>query len=643
MPRIRQIKTNFTSGEISPNLLGRGDLSAYENGAKKLRNVHVFPTGGVSRRPGLRFIDQISGNGRLIDFEFNIEQTYLMAFTHKKLTIYANDIKIENKETPWSEEQLKQIIWTQSADTLLICHPDIEPQKIIRTRNGSFIIEPWRFYQNNNISYQPFYKFGNDDITLRPNNTSGNITITASAKFFNQGHINCYFKIADRQVLITSVNANGLSARATVKQNLANRAATQDWQEQAFSPVHGWPISCIFHQDRLVIGGSRDLPNRLWFSKSSDLFNFDMGTGKDDEAIEFAILSDQVNAIRAVFSARHLQILTSGAEWMVTGDPLTPRSIQLKRQTRVGSPTDRYVPPMDVDGATLYVSRTGKELREFLFTDMEQAYQSNDLAMLAGHIINHPIDQAFMKNTRLLYQVMQDGTLATVTIFRPESVTAWSVQETDGYFKSVSVVGEDIYVLVKRGDDDNAIYTIEIFDDNFNTDSGKIFKTSDDDKKIWPQVLPHLSSNKVKIIADGIVREDIIINENGSIILQQPAKIIEVGIGYNHEIEPLPAYQQGMVAVGQGAPIRLVKAVFRLLNTSALEVNTGNGANPVPFKRLTKTGVLDSPITSFTGDKTVRALGWQRGEPKPLWLVEQDIPLPCTILSILTEISSPIN
>ena len=643
MPRIRQIKTNFTSGEISPNLLGRGDLSAYENGAKRLRNVHVFPTGGISRRPGLRLIDIASGNGRLIDFEFNIEQTYLMVFTNKKVTIYANDIKLESKETPWSEQQLKQIIWTQSADTLLICHPDVEPQKLIRTRNGSFIIEPWQFYQNNNISYQPFYKFGNDNITLRPNRTSGNITISASANIFSQNHVNCYFKIADKQVLITSVNANGLSARARVKQNLINTSATKDWQEQAFSPARGWPVSCIFHQDRLVIGGSRNLPNRLWLSKSSDLFNFDLGTGKDDEAIEFAILSDQVNAIRAVFSARHLQVLTSGAEWMVTGDPLTPKSIQLKRQTRVGSPTDRYVPPMDVDGATLYVSRTGKELREFLFTDMEQAYQSNDLAMLAGHIVKNPIDQAFMKNTRLLYQVMEDGTLATVTVFRPESVTAWSVQETDGDFKSVSVVGESVYILVKRGDGDNAIYTIEIFDDNFNTDSGNKFTASHDNQKTWSKALPHLALNKVKIIADGIVREDIIISKDGSIILEQPAKTIEAGIGYTHEIEPLPAYQQGMIGIGQGTPIRLVKAVFRLLNTSALEVNTGNGTNPVPFKRLTKTGVLDYPIPNFTGDKTVRALGWQRGEPKPLWLVEQEIPLPCTILSILTEISSPIN
>lgn len=94
-----------------------------------------------------------------------------------------------------------------------------------------------------------------------------------------------------------------------VIEDLSGTDATIDWQEQAFSPVRGWPVSVAFHQDRLVIGGSRDLPNRLWFSRSGDLFNFDLGTGLDDESIEFSILSDQVNAIRGIFSGRHLQVL----------------------------------------------------------------------------------------------------------------------------------------------------------------------------------------------------------------------------------------------------------------------------------------------------------------------------------------------
>ena len=51
MTRVRQVKTTFTSGEVSRSLLGRADLRAYANGALALRNVFIQPTGGI-HQPG---------------------------------------------------------------------------------------------------------------------------------------------------------------------------------------------------------------------------------------------------------------------------------------------------------------------------------------------------------------------------------------------------------------------------------------------------------------------------------------------------------------------------------------------------------------------------------------------------------------
>ena len=53
---IRRAKTSFTAGELAPEMLGRGDLRAWENGARRLRNVFIQPTGGITRRPGTRFV-----------------------------------------------------------------------------------------------------------------------------------------------------------------------------------------------------------------------------------------------------------------------------------------------------------------------------------------------------------------------------------------------------------------------------------------------------------------------------------------------------------------------------------------------------------------------------------------------------------
>lgn len=625
---ITTAKTNFTAGEVSLDMLGRGDLAAYANGAKRLRNVFISPIGGVSRRAGLRHVDMARGSGRLIAFEFNTDQTYLLVLTDLHLAIYADGIPVAALTTPWSGAQLKQINWTQTADTLLIVHPEIEPRKLTRTSHSAWTIAAWKFYEADGVIEQPYHKFAEDEVTLQPSATSGTITITASAAVFVAAHVGCRFRLQQKEVQITAVNS-ATQASATVKQNLVNTSAHKDWEEQALSAVRGWPASVCFHQDRLVIGGSRDQPNRLWLSKSSDLFNFDLGEALDDEAIEFALLSDQVNAIRNVFSGRHLQVFTSGAEWMVSGQPLTPTSIQLTRQTRVGSPIDRTVPPRDVDGATLFVSRNGKDLREFLFADVEQAYQSTDLAMLAKHVMQAPIDQDYDAGRRLFHVVMGDGTLSTVTVFRAEKVTAWTTHATDGRFASVAVVEGEVYALIDRA----GLISIECFDSTLAMDAA-LSGEAETAKTVWTG-LNHLEGRVVRILADGAAIETALVSD-GAISLSEPARTVQIGLPFTHEIEPLPPVVQTAVGTGPGAVVRLIRAHFRLLDTQALHLDTGKGPTPIPFRRFGR-HAFDCGPPLFSGDVQMRAIGWKRDAFAPLWRISQDAPLPCTILAVATE------
>lgn len=628
MTRIRQVKTNFTAGEVSRELLGRGDLRAYENGALALRNLFIFPTGGITRRAGLSYIDTAAGNGRLVSFEFNTEQTYLMVVTGGRLDIYAGGVHIQTIPAPWSEAQTAQLTWTQSADTLLLVHPEVKPKKLVRTALGAFALEDWIFHAENNIDRQPYYKFAGSLVTLTPSATTGTITLVASENVFVPAHVGVRLRVGGKQVVIAIVNSPTV-ATATVIETLSGTAATIDWAEAAFSSVRGYPANVAFHQDRLVIGGSRDLPNRLWFSKSGDLFNFDLGTGLDDESIEFAILSDQVNAIRGIFSGRHLQVFTSGAEWMVTGDPLTPSSVQLNRQTRVGSRTDRYIPPVTVDGATMFVARNGNEIREFLYTDVEQAYQATDLALVSRHVLGRPVDQDFDALRRLLFIVRDDGKFATLTIYRAEQVAAWTLHETMGKVKSVSVVGDDVYMLVERG----GSYFIELFDDELNLDSALRGEASVPATE-WSG-LDHLEGKSVTIVADGVSVGEKTVGA-GKITLDEPAITVEIGLPYTHVVEPLPP-----AAAGDGMmvrKIRMVEAIFRVQETQALRLDVGRGLRDVALREIGEDDILDVPPPGVSGDIHVRALGWQRELADPLWRIEQDVPLPFTLLSVMTEL-----
>lgn len=588
----------------------------------KLRNVVVASTGGASRRPGLAYIDTADGSGRLVAFEFNTEQVYLLLFADQRMEVYQNDVWVAGLDTPWSEVQLAQLSWTQSADTLLVTHPDVQARKITRSSHVDWTIAAWSFTSEENLIRQPYHKFAAPEVTMTPSAVSGSITLTASAGVFDALHVGQRFRIGEKQVEITAV-ASATSASATTKEDLGGTSATEDWEEPAFSALRGWPVCSCFHQDRLVIGGSRDLPNRLWLSKSSQLWNFDLGEGLDDESIEFTLLSDQVNAIRAVFSGRHLQVLTSGAEWMVTGTPLTPSKIQVHRQTRVGSMTSRQVPPRDVDGATIFAGRTGTDLREFIYTDIEQAYTSNDLAMLAQHLCQDPVDMDYEPATRLLYVAMADGKMAAITNYRIEQVTAWSMLETAGAFRSVAVAGDSVYVLVER----NGVHLVECFDPRLGTDSA-LKGEEETPGTIW-NGLDHLEGKAVTVVADGLPVGQALV-ENGSILLDHPASDVEAGLPFAHEIQPLPP--SGVVK-----PVRLISASFRLQDTQALRVDTGKGPEPVPFKRLGGEAVLDAAPQPFTGEVKLRALGWKRDRAVPLWAVRQSDPLPSTVLSVTTE------
>lgn len=621
MAQSRILKTSFTAGELAPELLGRPDLRAWANGARRLRNVFIQPTGGLTRRPGLRHVATLPGPARLIPFEFNTEQTYLLVLSAGEMRVFIGDAEVARLSGPWTEAMLPQLAYTQSADTLLLCHPEMVPQRITRTGHTSWTVAPWSFL------CEPFYRFADAGITLTPSGTEGAITLTASAPVFQPGHAGVRFSIGGKRVRVDTV-LSGTQVNATAEERLSSTDATTDWEEAAFSPVRGWPVCLCFHQDRLVIGGSRDLPNRLWLSQSGDLFNFDLGTGLDDQGIEFGLVSDQVNAIRGVFSGQHLQVFTSGAEWMVTGTPLTPSSIQLNRQTRVGSSVGRMVQPVDVDGSTIFAARSGRGIFEFTYTDLQQLYQANDLALVSQHLVRDPVAMCYDQRRRLLHVAMADGALATLTLYRAEEVTAWTRQETAGAFRALAEIEGTVWAVVER----LGTYRLERFDEALALDAA-LTGTAAEARDHWAG-LDHLDGQEVGVVADGAPRGNATV-AGGAVTLDPTATEVQAGLSFTHVIEPLPPDLSTALGV-KAAPLRLVSVTFRLLETAALSVDLGRGAAPLPFRRL-DTPLLDAPPQRFTGDVRLRALGWQRDAMRPLWRIEDATPLPMTLLSVTTE------
>lgn len=144
--------TSFTAGEWSPRLHGRVDIQKYQSACSVLQNFIIYPHGGVTRRMGMEYIaDARVDNARLIPFEFNREQAYVLEFTNGRIRFYRNGAQIVSGGSPYEvlspylDSELADISFTQSADVLYIVHEKHMPRKLERTGPDVFALNAISF------------------------------------------------------------------------------------------------------------------------------------------------------------------------------------------------------------------------------------------------------------------------------------------------------------------------------------------------------------------------------------------------------------------------------------------------------------------------------------------------------------------
>jgi hypothetical protein len=200
--RFVNFQTNFITGELDPRLRARVDIDQYNNALEQATNVVIQPQGGMKRRPGMKHILELpntstesAGNGvRLVPFEFNVDDSYMLAFTHQRMYVIKNGAVVtaingganDYLSTSITSAMLNELSWTQSADTLIVVHPDLQPTRIVRGATDAS-------WTASTITFEsiPLYAFTltttNPAGTLTPGAVSGKTTVTGSSNVFHDG------------------------------------------------------------------------------------------------------------------------------------------------------------------------------------------------------------------------------------------------------------------------------------------------------------------------------------------------------------------------------------------------------------------------------------------------------------------------
>jgi len=149
MARVHPFQSNFTAGELSPRLEGQIDFKKYFNGCSELTNMIVYPHGGATRRGGMYFVSEVKTSSkevRLIPFEFNVTQSYVLEFGDTYIRFYKDNGQIQSVgsayeiSTPYLEAELTELNFAQSADIMYVCHSNHALRKLSRTGHTSWTL-----------------------------------------------------------------------------------------------------------------------------------------------------------------------------------------------------------------------------------------------------------------------------------------------------------------------------------------------------------------------------------------------------------------------------------------------------------------------------------------------------------------------
>ena len=405
--------------------------------------------------------------------------------------------------------------------------------------------------------------------------------------------------------------------------------------EDVWSNTRGWPRSAAFHEGRLYFGGSKSRPNTIWGSGVINYFDFNAGSGLDDESVEATINTNQLNTIVNLFSGNDFRIFTTGGEFVIlqgTNEPITPSNFFVRPQTRLGAKSG--IPIEELNGASIFIQRQGKSINVFQFGDTTASYQVQNISALSSHLLKNPVDMAARRaastdeSDRLFVVNGTDGSMAVYSILVGQNVIAPSRFTTDGDFIAIGVEVADVYVIVKRTIDGTDNYMLEKFDPDLTLDSAKEGGVASS------VTLQHLEGETVQIIRDGVLEPEQTVPGSPYTVTFASAATSSYQVGLNYTVTARTMPAEPVLSSGsvQGFKKRIIQVDAIVNSTKDMTIN----GKQISFRNFGE-DVLDSPVEPFTGIKTVHGLLGYSGTGQIT--ISQNVPLEMIVLGLEYRLS----
>ena len=580
-------------------------------------------------------------------------------------------------DTPWTEAQLFTVNGPQSADVLYLFHPSHPTYKLLRLGHTSWSLVEVAWVDG------PYLDQNTSTTTLVPSANTGlgiNLTLSAITGVNDDqgwlstdvGRLVRYQKAgagAWGYAIIVSITSTTVAV-ADVRENFqAAPSAATSFRLGAWSGTTGYPSIGAFYEQRLFAANTLGQPQTVWATQTADFENHTpddlSGTVEDDDAFDYTISADDVNAIRWFSPGEDTLVIgTTGGEWIPESDGivLTPNDIVVRRRTTHGSAN---IQPVRVGNVVLFVQRAKRKVREFGRSFEVEGFQALDMTRLAQHVTRGGIvEMAFQEEPdSLVWAVRSDGQLLSMTFRREEDVVGWARHVIGGSFgsgdavvESVAVIPgadgsgqtqnsedrDEVWITVKRTINGATARYIEVLERDYEDgdDAADAYYadsiiTYDGAAATAMTGLTHLAGETVKILADGFVHPDKIVSSTGTLTLDAAASVVQMGLGYTHKLKTLKLVGGTAAGTSVGKDKQIFGVTFVLLNSHTLTFGP-DASNLTTLDFRDVEDLMDTAVPLFTGE-FFRSFddGWKTD---PRIVIESDAPAPFTLLALAPEI-----
>jgi hypothetical protein len=324
---------------------------------------------------------------------------------------------------------------------------------------------------------------------------------------------------------------------------------------------------------------------------------------------------------------------------------------------------------VSIDGATIYVQRNRKSIRDFRFDYTENAYNSLGISSLAPHLIYDVKDLADWNGSAqdeisLVFVVngnnpdrddddasngvilradgtafdaaepeghgelqFPHGSLAVFNSRKEANVQAWTIWTTKGEFKAVATVLEEIFFLVKRTINGTEGLYLEQADNELRTDCAAVVTNATASTSLTG--LSHLNGEECRVRSGNLVLENVT-PSSGTATAEIAVTSAEVGLDWQVAVTPMPLQTFGP---GGSSNLmrkkRIVKVYARVRNTLGMYIN----GREIPDRTLDVDNFDEEP-TPFTGTRAIELTSnWDEAKDKLVEFGQVD-PLPFELLGI---------